>query len=260
MLKEIYTAALGMHPQQTRLEVIANNIANASASGFKRASVFERNLIDAKANFYNVQGDLEQNDPPVGMYIDFSQGTFHKTDNPLDLAIDSSNGFFIVQDEDLNKTLTRSGNFKLSQYGYIETPEGKKLLGDNLRPIKITDDYQNSRQISQNLDAVNLKINPNGEVLVNDRLAGYIQIADVKNLDSLQQISTNDFIIRDNTELEYRSHDTTAIKQGWLEGSNVDIVSEMVQMIELQRLFELGSKVIQTNDTTLEKSISMGRY
>lgn len=260
MLKELYTAAMGMLPQQTRLEVIANNMANASASGFKRGSVFERNLIDARANFYNVQGDAEQNDPPVGMYIDFAQGSFQKTDNPLDIAIDSDNGFFLVQDEELNKTLTRAGNFKLSENGYIVTPDGKKLLGNDLLPIKVTDDYQNNRLTSQNADAINLTINNNGEILVNEKLAGNIQIVDVKNLDSLQQISSNDFVIRTDTELDYRTPENTSVKQGWLEGSNVNIVSEMVQMIELQRLFELGSKVIQTNDGTLDQSIKIGRY
>lgn len=265
MLKELYTAAMGMLPQQTRLEVIANNMANVNASGFKRAAVFERNLIDAKDNFFNVQGDAEQNDPPVGMYIDFAPGSFQKTDNPLDLAIDSNDGFFMVQDEDQNKTLTRSGNFKLSTDGYLQTAEGKKLLGINLQPINIHSmindgDYQDLRILSQSPDGANLRINPNGEVLVNEKSMGTIQIVDVKNPDSLQQISTNDFIIRSNTEIEYRNPDSASIKQGWLEGSNVDIVSEMVQMIELQRLFELGSKVIQTNDTTLDQSIKIARF
>ena len=75
MIKELYTAAMGMMSQQTRLEVISNNIANASTVGFKRDSVFERNLIDSKANLYNIVGSAEQNDPPIGSYIDSNKGS-----------------------------------------------------------------------------------------------------------------------------------------------------------------------------------------
>ena len=86
MLKELYTAAMGMLPQQTRLEVLSNNIANAGTAGFKRESVFERNLIDSKANLYNVAGDAEEDDAPVGSAIDFRPGSFRQTENPFDIA------------------------------------------------------------------------------------------------------------------------------------------------------------------------------
>ncbi len=260
MLKELYTAAMGMLPQQTRMEVIANNMANANTAGFKRASVFERNLIDARANFYNTPGDAEQNDPPVGSYIDYSQGSYQQTDNPLDLAIDSQNGFFMVEDADGNKTLTRSGSFKMSEDGYLVTMEGKKIIGTNQEPIKVSEDFYQSKLTADAAKSLNLSINTNGEISINEKYAGSIQVVDVKNLESLQQLSTSDFIIRTDTELEYRSPENTSIRQGWIENSNVNIVDEMVQMIELQRSFEVGSKVIQTNDGTLDQSIRLGRY
>jgi flagellar basal-body rod protein FlgG len=260
MLKELYTAAMGMLPQQTRLETIANNMANANTAGFKRASVFERNLIDARANFYNTPGDAEQNDPPVGSYIDYSQGAYTQTDNPLDLAIDSQNGFFMVEDADGNKQLTRAGNFKLSTEGYIVTPEGRKLLGSNQEPIKVTDDYNLSKQSAEQSKALNIRVSNNGEVSVNEKHIGDIQVVDVANLESLQQLTTSDFVIRTDTDLVYRNSDNTNIRQGWIENSNVNIVDEMVKMIELQRMFELGSKVIHTNDGTLDQSMRIGKY
>ncbi len=260
MLKELYTAAMGMLPQQTRLEVIANNMANASTTGFKRASVFERNLIDARANFYNTPGDAEQNDPPVGSYIDYSQGGYIQTDNPLDIAIDSQNGFFMVEDVDGNKTLTRSGTFMVSADGYITTLDDKKLLGTNQEPIKLTQDIYKSQLSSEQSKALNIRISVNGEISVNEKNMGNVQVVDVANLETLQQISSGEFIIGTETQLQYRSAETTAIRQGYLEASNVNIVDEMVEMIELQRMFELGSKVIQTNDGTLDQSIRIGRY
>ncbi len=87
MLKERYTAALGMVPQQTRLEVISNNIANANTVGFKRESAFERSLISAQANLNNVKGDVESDDTPTDTFTDFGQGSAERTGNQFDFAI-----------------------------------------------------------------------------------------------------------------------------------------------------------------------------
>ena len=97
MLKEFYTAAAGMMTQQTRLEVSANNMANASTAGFRRQEVFVRNLIDARSNFYNVKGDLEQNDIPIGSYTDFELGAVQQTDNPMDVAMLDKSNFFVLR-------------------------------------------------------------------------------------------------------------------------------------------------------------------
>lgn len=259
MLKELYTAALGMLPQQTRLESIANNIANAGTAGFKRQSVFERNLIDARANFYNVPGDAEQNDPPVGSYTDFSAGAMQKTENPLDIAIDSENGFFLLQDENGNDFLTRRGNFRLDRDGNIITMDGKFLIGNN-GLLNVYKDFNQEQFDYSDAKALNLKVNENGECFVNETYIGTIELVKVDNLQSLENISNSDFIARYNTDLEMISIENVKLRQGWLENSNVNIVNEMVNMIELQRQFEAGTKVIHTNDGTLETSIRMGRY
>src|SRR6056297_1023818 len=130
MLKELYTASLGMLNQQTKLEVVSNNLANANTTGYKKAEAFERNLIDARANFYNTKGDVEQNDPPIGSYYDLTAGSMRQTDNPLDLAIEGS-GFFVLQDEEGKDFLTRSGSFALNKEGYVIAKDGKKLQGEN---------------------------------------------------------------------------------------------------------------------------------
>ncbi|HPO64203.1 MAG TPA: flagellar hook-basal body protein [Candidatus Kapabacteria bacterium] len=259
MLKELYTAAMGMLPQQTRLESIANNIANAGTTGFKRQSVFERNLIDARANFYNVPGDAEQNDPPVGSYTDFSAGAMQKTDNPLDIAIDTENGFFVLQDEDGNNYLTRRGNFKLDKDGNIVTMDGKYLLGND-GILNVYKDFNQEQLDYTDANALNLKINENGECFTNETYIGTVEIAKPSNLQTLENISNSDFIVREDTDIEILTPEQITLRQGWLENSNVNIVDEMVKMIELQRMFEAGTKVIQTNDGTLDTSIKMGRY
>ena len=259
MLKEFYTAAMGMLPQQTRLEVIANNLSNANTTGFKRSSVFERSLIDARANFYEVPGDAEQEDPPHGSYIDFSQGSFEQTNNPLDVAIDRKNGFFVVQDPEGNEYLTKNGHFELSPDGRIASIDGKVLMGEN-GPIIIRGDFFSDKEYTNDKTAMSIKITENGEVHVNERPAGAISVMEVENLESLENVSNSDFIMTNNTIAKEVSREDILLRQGWLENSNVDIVKEMVSMIELQRMFELGSKVIKTNDDTLEPSIRLGRF
>ncbi len=258
MLKEIYVAGLGMQNQQTRLEVVANNIANASSNGFKRAAVFERNLQDARANLYNVKGDVEQNDPPIGSYYDFSNGAFEKTDNPLDIAIDGK-GFFLLKDNEGKEFLSRAGNFRLNDDGTIIARDGKFLMGtDGI--LNVSKEVLSKHEVTNDNKEVSIRINDQGEMFINDFQVGKIKIVDVADNKTLQRISNQEFIGTWNTEINEIEPDNITIKQGWLEGSNVNIVSEMVTMIELQRTFEAGGKVIQTNDNTLEKSIGTGKF
>ena len=259
MLKEIYTAAMGMIPQQTKLEVTANNIANANTTGFKREAVFERNLIDAKQNLNNVPGDVEQDDPPTGTYVDFSSGSFNQTDNPLDLAIENKNGFFVLQDEAGNLFYSKAGHFKLSTDGTIQAMDGKNLMG--LKGyLSVSGEFMKSESGVNNSNALNLRIAENGDVFINELNIGTVQIAGVDNLDTLKKVSDNAFEAREDTNINVIPQEEVALRQGWLENSNVDVIKEMVSMIELQRAFEAGSKVIHANNETLEKSISLGRY
>lgn len=258
MLKEFFTAALGMVNQQTRLEVTANNMANANTTGFKRAGVFERNLIDARANFYNVKGDVEQNDPPIGSYVEFEAGSFQQTDNPLDLAIQDE-GFFVLKDQEGKDYLTRAGNFRLGTEGEIVAMDGKKLQGFG-GDLVIPKEMLVAKEGDTDFKAVEIKITDNGHVYANNKDIGTIVIAKPEDLDTLQRISNQDFIGKWNAEVSPTDPDNVVVKQGWIEGSNVNIIKEMVSMIELQRMFEAGSKVISTNDSTLTNSIGIGRY
>lgn len=258
MLKELYTAAMGMLPQQTRLEVIANNMANAATTGFKRQNVFERNLIDAKANLFNVPGDCEQNDPPIGSYTDFNAGSMMQTGNPLDIAIED-NGFFVLQDELGNSYFTRSGHFNLTTDGTIRAMDGKMLMGAE-GALNILQEFAEKPLITEDSKAVNIKITPTGDVFANDYRVGTVLIADVNDPQSFQRVSAQNYIAGEDTSVSYKMPADTRIRQGWLEGSNVDIIKEMVTMIELQRQFEAGSKVIHTNEATLDNAIRMGRY
>ncbi len=256
MLKEIYTAAMGMLPQQTRLELTANNIANANTTGFKRIGVFEQSLIEARENLLNNKGEAEQADPPLDQYTDFSTGSFQKTDNPLDLSLDTK-GFFVLSDEDGNETFTRSGHFQINERGVVVNDSGKALQSD--KGDIVVDPGQQTAGLANDKTAMSISINANGEVYANNQYLGAVQVVSVDNPQTLQRTNGMEFQAGDTTDYRYLSPTEVNVKQGFLEGSNVNIINEMVTMIQLQRSFEMGQKVITTNDGTLEKSIDIGR-
>ncbi len=259
MIKEIYTAALGILPEQTKLEVVANNLANANSIGFKREGVFEREVIEAKYNLVKNLGNAETKDLPIGTYTDFSVGKFEYTDNPLDIAIDYPNSFFQLEDDEGNQYLSRAGNFQLSKDGFIIARDGKYLLGNQGRLNVLRELIINSSTIEGNI-AANIKITERGEVFVNQALIDKINIIRVEQPNSLEKINGIYFKPTNETQMEGLPYDLVLLRQGWVENSNVDVIREMVDLIELQRLFDLGTKVIQTNDSTLEQSIRIGRF
>jgi flagellar basal-body rod protein FlgG len=259
MLKEFYTAAMGMMTQQTRLEVASNNMANAATSGFRRQEVFVRNLIDARANFYNVKGDAEQNDVPVGSYSDFELGAMQQTDNPLDIAILDKGNFFMLQDEEGKQFLSRSGRFMIDKEGTIRAMDGKYLLGQNGKINLSSEQFAKTQQFDDNKD-VNLRVTENGEIFVNDFPVDSLLIANPDDPQTLQRVSGSSFIPTNITELRYLEPTEINVQQGFIEASNVNVVNEMVEMIELQRHFEAGQKVVTTNDSTLDSAIRLGRF
>lgn len=257
MLKELYTGALTMLNQQTRLETTANNLANANVSGFKREGVFERTYIDARQNLFNVKGDAEQDDSPIGSYTDFEQGAFEKTGNALDFVVENPKGFFVLQDANGNESYTKSGHFQLSADGSIRTTDGRILMGES-GPIRINNVFGERGSELEIRKALNIKLNPNGELTSNDEHIANVQIANVENPQTLERISNANFAATKFSKISFLSQEEIRVQQGYLENSNINIVREMVEMIELQRMFELGQKVVQTNDGTLDRSIGLG--
>ncbi|HYF03725.1 MAG TPA: flagellar basal-body rod protein FlgF [Patescibacteria group bacterium] len=259
MVKELYTAALGMVPQQAKLESVANNIANANTAGFKRESIFERSLINAQQNLSNAKGDVEMADLPLGAFTDFASGNLEKTGNPLDLAL-ASDGFFRLEDEDGNEFLTRAGHFLLRPDGNVVTPDGKMLMSSG-GPLVIQSSQpgQGPNMTSGESGSFSIKIAQNGEVIADGQVAGKIDVVTVENPDTLKREAGTCFTMSDETISETPEDGKVTIRQGYVEASNVNIIREMVEMIELQRAFELGQKTIHINDGTIDKSIEMGR-
>lgn len=248
-----------MIAQQLRLEVFSNNLSNANTIGYKKDNLFLKDLIEAKLNLLNQSGTVETKDLPIAKYTDFSPGTFEQTNNPLDLVIENPNSFFILEDENGEQFLTRAGNFTLNRDGSITAMDGKFLMGDTGR-INFLREFISDNSVIQQSISSKIKITERGEVYFNEALIGRIQLVEVSNPETLEKVSKTYFKPTAETMQRIVPVEETTLRQGWIENSNVDVVTEMVNLIDLQRLFELGAKVIQTNDLTLEQSIRLSRF
>ena len=233
MIKGIYTSACGMLPRIKKQEATANNIANASTPGYKKDRLFAKEL--SRAQMKRIPKKTDWHQPMVDrMFTDYSPGIFDKTGNPLDMAIDGD-GFFTLQLETGQTVLTRSGNFVINRDGLLSFPGGALVIGEG-GPIEV-----GSGQVS---------VGTTGEVESNGILVGRLAPVTVPDLNQLQKIGGSFYLAPDGVDLVPVAN--CSIRQGFLETSNVDIVSEMIEMIISFREYEANSKAIQSQDDSLE--------
>ena len=245
-------AATGMMAQQTNVQVIANNIANQNTTGFKEQRPEFQDLLYQTERRGGASSSDSGTIVPVGVQIGIgvktaaiyritTQGNLTQTSNPLDLAI-QGRGFFQILQPDGTTAYTRAGSFQLSPTGEIVTTDGYVV--------------QPGITIPQNTTAIS--INSSGQVQAqvagqtNPQTVGQLQLANFANEAGLDAIGNNLYL-----ETQASGQATTGnpgstgfgtINQGMLETSNVDIVSEITNLITAQRAYEMNSKVIQTTD------------
>jgi flagellar basal-body rod protein FlgG len=256
MLRSLYTAATGMDAQQTKLDIIAHNLANASTTGFKKMRADFQDLLSEtirSSSPTSAQGGSQPTALQVGLGVrtastsrSFAQGDMIQTKNPLDVAIGGS-GFFRIQRANGDLAYTRDGSFRLDSTGRLVTQ-----LGELLEP-----------SITLPPDATSITIKPDGTVqaklpsktdLVD---VGSIQIATFANPGGLEAIGDNLLVATsssgDPIVVKPGDQGTGGLSQGTLEGSNVSAVEEMINMISTQRNYELNSKIIESADEMLQK-------
>lgn len=255
MLKALNTAATGMQAQQTNMEVISNNMANASTTGFKKARAEFEDLLYQTEKAPGAASGLNAVSPTgvqTGLGVktaaiqrDHELGAAKVTDNPFDVAI-LGKGFFQVMNEEGEILYTRNGEFKRNQEGKIIDKNGNLLYPEVQLPS----------------DSSDVRISPRGEIeLIRDQTAkpemvGQIQLASFINPAGLKALGKNNFVPtaasgNPQTGLPGKGH-FGSVAQGELEGSNVNIVEEMVNMITSQRTYETNSKAMQAADQMLQ--------
>lgn len=255
MFKSLNTAATGMKAQQTNMDVIANNMANVSTVGFKKARAEFEDLMYQTVKEPGAETGVNARSPTgvqVGLGVktsavqkDFDQGSTQITKNALDLEI-SGGGFFPVQLPNGQIAYTRDGAFKKGADGRVQDKNGNILQPEIVIPP----------------NATGIEISPNGQVAVTVDLStvpqqlGQIQLVSFVNPAGLKSLGGNLFIPSNASGLPQQSapgeNGVGAIAQGQLETSNVNIVDEMVNMITAQRAYETNSKVIQASDQMLQ--------
>ncbi|HTW66633.1 MAG TPA: flagellar basal-body rod protein FlgG [Bryobacteraceae bacterium] len=258
MIRALFSAASGMNAQQTNVENIANNIANANTAGFKaRRAQFQdllyQNLIQPGA------AASQQTIVPTGLQLGlgtravsneiiFTQGDFTETDNPLDLTI-QGNGFFQLQQLSGQLAYTRAGTFHLNNTGQIVDPNGNLLDP----PITIP---QNALTITVGGDGTVSYTLP-GQTTAQQ--AGQIQVANFANPSGLNSIGNS---LLQQTEASGApvigppggQDGQGTLLQGYIEQSNVSIVQEFVNLIVSQRAYEANSKVVKAADDMYQQA------
>ncbi len=249
MIDGLYLSALGAKSQEIRLGVVSNNLANASTTGFKRdLTVFENHLP-----FDLVQGNPR--DTPerlvnsfggntvAEIVTDFSQNPLEATGGSLDVAL-AGPGFIKVATK-AGKFLTRDGALTLDQDGTLVTTDGARVLSDEGAPITV------------NPSAGPVTIGPDG--LVSQEYeqeleeVGKIALVEPRHYDQLQKVGNN---LYKNHGGERPAGPDLSLKQGFLEGSGVQAVHEMVQLIETSREFEANMNMIRFQDEALGNLLS----
>ena len=241
MVQGIYTTASGMIPRVNQERNIANNLANQNTNGYKKSSIFLRQLITAQYALDHAMG-IERTEVPEDFRIDFTQGTLDKTDMPYDIALNGS-GFLRVRDNAGDIYYTRNGRFYLDQDGFMINSSGMFLLNNIDSAIRI-----------QGRD---MEIQGNGDVYeegVRRNTIGFIDF-DVNDYQALFNLGRGLFT-KPPAVNEIQPEPDTLVLQGFLEDSNVKPILAMVDMIDIFRTFELGQKSIQIQDQTLQKVVT----
>ncbi|MCX6155582.1 MAG: flagellar basal-body rod protein FlgG [Candidatus Kapabacteria bacterium] len=262
MDKTLSTAATGLTAQQRYVEIISNNIANVNTSGFKKVRPEFQDLLYETlrpAGTYNKVNVEPMNEVQIGSGTEligttriYKQGDVNQTGNPLDLAV-NGDGFFIVRKPDNSFAYTRDGSFQLDRNGQIVTSQGYPLEpGFNIP----TD----SKQVTIGRDGT-ISVLLDGST--DEQQLGQLQLARFINPGGLHAAGDN---LLEESPASGKAifetpgmNNTGTINQGQLENSNVDIVSEMVNMITAQRAYELNSKSVTTADNILGVAVNLKR-
>lgn len=248
MVKGLYTAYTGMVNEQHRMDVLTNNLANSTTVGYKKEGstsqsfdkVLAYKLKDA-SEAPNIPRHIGMNHPGVKIgenYTDYSQGSFKITDNTYDLAL-SDEGFFSIEFTnkagEISTKYTRDGEFTLTKEGYLVTKDGDFVLGEKghikLDPLSET------------------KIDQKGVIYQNDKALDTIKVTDFEDYNYLKKYGENYY---EPVEGASFVNSNAKVFSGYLEASNVQIVTEMVDLIAVTRQYEANQKVIQSYDDTLQ--------
>lgn len=261
MVKGLYTAYTGMLNQQNRLDVLTNNLANSATNAYKKEGTTAQSFADMLAvkikdtSDYNLPKNL--GDITLGVkigenYTDYGQGSFRVTDNIYDVALDGEGYFAVSFTNKAGETsvkYTRDGAFTVNREGYLMTKDGDFILN------------QAAANAGNPGQAGYIQVDPNQRLVIdeqgylyqNNQQIGQLGVVNPADSDYLQKYGENMYELAEGGQMQASE---AKVVQGSLEMSNVNVVSEMVEMITISRAYESNQKIIQTIDSTLEKAVN----
>jgi flagellar hook protein FlgE len=271
MLQSLFSGVSGMLANQTEMDVIGNNIANANTTGFKSATA---NFTES---FLQVSRSATDNDP-IGLAVglgtqvnstetNFDQGVFQTTNVPTDMGI-NGNGFFAVQSVNGANYVTRNGAFVEDSQGFIRTTDGNYLMGSMgaTPPTSPSTGYppdkiQIPTAMASGSPVVSFSVDTTGTITVTGQdgttaTAGYVTLQNYNNPNGLSDIGNSLYTYQTaagtNQYSQAASDGTGTLQTGVLEASNVDLSTEFANMIIAQRGFEAAARVITVSDDMLQ--------
>jgi flagellar basal-body rod protein FlgG len=250
-MKALFSAATGMAAQQIQIDTIANNLANVSTNGFKKTRVAFEDLVyenvrtgEASADSKR-PGQLEIGSGArvVATQRDFTPGSISQTNAPLDVAI-QGRGFFVVETPDGSERYTRVGSFNVNQDSELVTQQGYPIspgiqIPMDAEEVIVAEDGTISVRYGDSTDTVTV---------------GALDVMDFTNPNGLKALGGNLYsaTAESGDPIALDASDGLILKQGFIEGSNVDIAEELVNMIMAQRSFEVTSKAVESADETMQ--------
>ncbi|MGC2062658.1 MAG: flagellar hook basal-body protein [Thermodesulfovibrionales bacterium] len=229
MYKGIYIALSGATLKQTQIDMISQNLANASTLGYKKDKVAFQDFLLSQLSGRQEASEARTLSDVATVRTDFSGGNIIRTGNPLDVAIDGK-GFMSLE----GGKFTRRGDLRLDTTGYLVNTQGVKVLGKN-GPILVS-------------GKGTVDINPAGDVSIDGIQIDKIRLVDFQDMNALRKAGEDSFETQQNPMTS-----KATLKQGYVETSNIEVVREMVQLIAAMREFEMSQKAIQSFDEATAK-------
>ncbi len=281
MLRGIYTGAAGMVVQQNRLDALSNNLANVDTTGYKRDTPIQKAFPELLIRRMSDDGvrQFPLRSFPVGSFdvapvvgrvgtgvetneyfTVFSQGGLRQTENPFDLALEGR-GFYVV-DTPYGERYTRNGSFLIGAEGMLVTKQGYPVLGEDgpihlkLNNFVVDEDgviYENATFADDPQRLVSMRENEWDDTVEVDRL----RIVDMRNIRYLRKQGDSFWTTTEESGDAFTMiADRPKVRQGFLESSNVNPVTEMVQLIEVNRAYEANQRAIQSHDEMTARLIN----
>jgi len=273
MVRSLWSAASGMIAQQTNLDVIANNLANVNSTGYKSETAEFKSLLyqTMQTETTTANGTNKPISAQVGLGVRnssvtsvFNQGSLLASESPTAFAIEGK-GFFAVRDIDGSTKYTRNGNFTFATGGgtnlVLTTSDGLPVLTTTGQPIQINTNTYSASKITVDAEGRLCYPDANNNAQPIGMQIGLYQFSNPSGLEKVNDTMYNvtaasGAAMNESTNARL---DKSKIVQGYLEGSSVQVVDEMVNMIVAQRAYEMNSKAITTSDQMMEIANNLKR-